>query len=250
MTFLKKLFSLGFKDLKRIVFLINERLDLVEVKILSIGLLLSYLLGLYLFYLLFTDPELNTILFSTAIIHLMGGRALGIITCLSADISLFYTILYNFYLEVAIVLLVYSVVVLIMRNIIQPKMFHSAVRQAELTAQSQKTKIKKYGAVGLFLFVMLPFFMTGPVIGSLIAYLLNYKAVNNFLIVFSGTLTSIIIYTLMGSNMFKLIDHYTYIDQIKKWGSIAIALLIVIFLLYHFKSVKSYLESEDEDEEK
>jgi len=164
--------------------------------------------------------------------HLMGGRALGVMTCLSADISVFHTIFYNFFLEVVIVLIVYSIVVLIMRNIIEPKMFHNAVRQAEFTAQNQKTKIKKYGAIGLFIFVMLPFFMTGPVIGSLIAYLLNYKAINNFLIVFSGTLTSIIIYTFMGNNFFQMIEHYAYLDQLKKWGSITIGVLIVIFLLW------------------
>ena len=42
----------------------------------------------------------------------------GILTCLSAGISLFYTILYNFFLEVVIVLIAYGIVVLVMRNII------------------------------------------------------------------------------------------------------------------------------------
>lgn len=246
MSFLKKLFSLGLKGVNKTIFLIRERLDLVEVKILFAGLLLMFLLSLYLFILLFIDPNLYKVLFSTAIIHTMGGRALGVITCLSANISIFYTVLYNFYLEVMIVLIIYSVVVLIMRNIIQPKLFHNAVRQAEMTAQNQKTKIKKYGTIGLFIFVMLPFFMTGPVIGSLIAYLLNYKAINNFLIVFSGTLMSIIIYTLVGNNLVKLFDHYAYIDEVKKWGSIVIGFLIVIFFIYHLKTVKAYLDKEDE----
>ncbi|MBW1913119.1 MAG: small multi-drug export protein, partial [Deltaproteobacteria bacterium] len=96
-------------------------------------------------------------------------------------------------------MIAYGIVVLVMRNIIQPKLFDSAVRQAELAAQGQKTKIKKYGSIGLFLFVMFPFFMTGPVIGAIIGYLLNYKAINTFLIVFSGTLTSIMIYAFIGN---------------------------------------------------
>jgi len=174
----------------------------------------------------------------------MGGRALGIAACLSADISLFYTILYNFFLEVVIVLIAYGIVVLIMRNIIQPKLFHSAVRQAELAAQDQKTNIKKYGAIGLFLFVMLPFFMTGPVIGSIIGYLLNYRAINNFLIVFSGTLSSIVIYALIGNNIIKYINQYIQIDLVKKWGGIIVGIIIVLFLIYHIKTVKAYLDSE------
>ncbi len=244
MNYFKKIAALANKALKKMVFLAKERSDLIEVKILLLGLILTLLTGLYFFYLLFTDPDLYRVLSSTAIIHLMGGRALGIAACLSANISLFYTILYNFFLEVVIVLIAYGIVVLVMRNIIQPKMFHSAVRQAELTAQKEKTKIKKYGAIGLFLFVMFPFFMTGPVIGAIIGYLLNYRAVNNFLIVFSGTLTSIIIYALVGNNILEFIGRFVEVDLLKKWGSIVIGLLILIFLIYHLGTVKAFLDKE------
>ena len=82
--------------IKKLVFLLNERFDLIEVRILSLGLSLALLAGLYLAVLLFTNPGLYRVLSSTAIVHIMGGRALGVATCLSANISPFYTILYNF----------------------------------------------------------------------------------------------------------------------------------------------------------
>ena len=231
MKYLTKIQALLFNGMHKFVFLVHKRFDLIEVKILTIGLILLAMGGLHLSYLLFTDIGLYRALSSTAIIHLMGGRALGIATCLSAGLPLPYTIIYNFYIEVVIVLIAYGIVVLIMRNVIQPKLFHSAVRQAELTAQSQKTKIKKFGAIGLFIFVMFPFFMTGPLVGAIIGYLLNYKAINNFLIVFSGTLTSIVIYTLIGNNIIKRINQYIPVDTVNKWGAIIISLLIVIFLI-------------------
>jgi len=249
MNFFNRLFSLCKKGLKKLAYLIRERLNMIEVKILLIGLALTALTGIYFLYLLFTDPDLYRVLSSTAIIHVMGGRALGIVTCLSAGISLFYTISYNFFLEIVIVLIAYGIVVLVMRNIIQPKLFDSAVRQAELTAQNQKTKIKKYGSIGLFLFVMFPFFMTGPVIGSIIGYLLNYRAVNNFLIVFSGTLASILIYAFIGNNIIDFINQYIHIDVLKKWSGIIIAVLIVVFLIYHLKTIKAFLQYGGDDEE-
>jgi len=249
MIIFNRLFPLCNKGLKRLAYLIRERLNMIEVKILFLGLVLAALAGIYFLYLLFTDPGLYKVLSSTAIIHIMGGRALGILACLSAGISLFYTILYNFFLEVVIVLIAYGVVVLVMRNIIQPKLFDSAVRKAELTAQSQKTKIKKYGSIGLFLFVMFPFFMTGPVIGAIIGYLLNYRAINNFLIVFSGTLTSIMIYALIGNNIINFINQYIPIDVVKKWGGIIIAVLIVVVLIYHLKTVKAFLYYGDDDDD-
>ena len=249
MNFFNRLFLLCNKGLKNLAYLIRERLNMIEVKILFLGLVLTALTGIYFLYLLFTDPGLYKVLFSTAIVHIMGGRALGIATCLSAGISLFYTISYNFFLEVVIVMIAYGIVVLVMRNIIQPKLFDSAVRQAELTAQNQKTKIKRYGSIGLFLFVMFPFFMTGPVIGAIIGYLLNYKVINNFLIVFSGTLASILIYARIGNNILNFTNQFIHIDVLKKWGGIIIAVLIVVFLIYHLKTVKAFLYYGDDDEE-
>ena len=241
------LFPRLYRGLKKIAVILKNRVDLIEVKILFSGFSLAALLGIYLAYLLFADPALYRTLFSTAAIHLMGGRALGIATCLSAGISLFYTIAYNFFLEIVIVLIAYGIVVLFMRNIIQPKLFRSAVRQAELTAQKEKTRIKKFGAIGLFLFVMFPFFMTGPVVGAIIGYLLNYRAITNFMIVFSGTLTSIILYAMVGNNIIKFINQYVPIEILKKWGAIIIGVLIIVFLIYHFKTVKAYLYSDEEE---
>ena len=248
MKYIRKIIKLVLEGLKKLVFLIRERFDLIEVKILFAGLVLALLAGLALLVLLFTNPGLYRVLSSTAIIHVMGGRALGVATCLSANIPLFYTILYNFFLEVVIVLITYGIVVLIMRNVIQPKLLHSTVRQAELTAQEQKTNIKRYGAIGLFFFVMFPFFMTGPVIGALIGYLLHYRAINNFLIVFGGTLCSIVVYALVGNNIIKYISQYVEIDVVKKWGSIIVGILIVCFLIYHFKSIKKFLDTDSDED--
>lgn len=249
MIYARKILALTKRGMSKMMFLIRERFDLIEVKILSIGLLLTALTGVYFLYLIFTDPGMYHVMSSTAVLHLMGGRAVGIATCLAAGISIFYTILYNFYLEIVIVLVAYGIIVLIMRNVIQPKIFHSAVRQAELTAQREKTKIKRYGAIGLFLFVMFPFFMTGPVVGAIIGYLLNYRAINNFLIVFSGTLTSIVIYALVGNGVLDFIGRYVEIDLLKKWGSIVVGLGILVFLIYHLKTVKAFLDGHELEEE-
>jgi uncharacterized membrane protein len=248
MKYIRKILILVLAGIKKLVFLLRERFDLVEVRILFVGLVLALLACLYLAFLLFTNPGLYRVLSYTAIVHIMGGRGLGVATCLSANISLFNTILYNFFLEVVIVLITYGIVVLVMRNVIQPKLLHSTVRQAELTAQKQKTNIKRYGAIGLFFFVMFPFFMTGPVIGALIGYLLHYRAINNFLIVFSGTLCSIVIYALVGNNIIQYISQYIDIDLVKKWGSIIVGLLILVFLVYHIKTVKAFLDNQEDDD--
>jgi len=241
-----KIFNLLHKGAKRITSLIRDRFDLPEVKILVLGLALSLLAGIYLVYLLFVDRKLYGVLSSTAALNIMGGRGAGVVTCLSAGIPILKTIAYNFYIEVASVLIIYAVAVLVLRNFIKHRFINDTVRQAEQAAQGHKTKIKKYGGIGLWLFVIFPFFMTGPVIGSIIGYLLNYKPINNFLIVFSATLTSIILYALAGKRLILTIEQYVNLDAVKAWGGIIVGVLIVCFLIYHMKSIKAFLDSEDE----
>ena len=90
--------------------------------------------------------------------------------------------------------------------------------------------------------------MTGPVIGR--HHRLSFSTTEqstNFLLVFSGTLTSILIYAFMGNNIVKHINQYVHIDVVKKWGSIIVALFIVIFLIYHLKTIKKYLSDDDSE---
>ncbi len=246
MKYGRKIFSLIHRGTRKIAALIRDRFDLPEVKILVIGLVLSLLAGAYLLYLLFVDRKLYGVLSSTVALNIMGGRGAGVVTCLSGDISILKTIVFNFYIEVASVMITYAVAVLVLRNFIKHRFINDTVRQAEHAAQGHKTKIKKYGGIGLWLFVIFPFFMTGPVIGSIIGYLLNYKPINNFLIVFSATLTSIIVYTLAGNRIIIAIERYVNLDAVKAWGGIIVGVLIVCFLIYHLKSIKAFLDSEDD----
>ena len=245
MRTIKRLGELAADVVSRFATLITTRFDLVEVRILSVGLLLAGMLGLALAFLLVTDPRLYGTLSSTAVLHLMGGRALGIATCLSAGLPIWFTIAYNFFLEVVIVLIAYGVVVLIMRNLVQPKLLRATVRQAELTAQQQRTAIKRFGAVGLFLFVMFPFMMTGPVIGAIIGYLLHYRPVSNFSIVFGGTLTSIVVYSLIGTNLLVLLSRWVDLEAVRTWGWVAVGVLILVFAVYHIGTVKRLLDEDD-----
>jgi hypothetical protein len=94
MSIINRLFFLCNKGLKKLAYLIRERLNLIEVKILFVGLVLTALTGIYLLYLLFTDPGLYKVLSSTAVIHGMGGRGLGLNSHLS--FRRYFPFLYDF----------------------------------------------------------------------------------------------------------------------------------------------------------
>jgi ABC-type sulfate transport system permease component len=53
------------------------------------------------------------------------------------------------------------------------------------------------------------------------------------------------IYALIGNNIINFINQYVHIDVLRKWGGIIIAVLIVVFLIYHLKTVKAFLYYDD-----
>ena len=54
-------------------------------------------------------------------------------------------------------------------------------------AERHHVKVRRYGTIGLFIFVWFPFWMTGPVVGSAIGYLLGFPAWLTLIIVLTGT---------------------------------------------------------------
>jgi uncharacterized membrane protein len=224
----------GRDFLKRFVSFVQRRINLVEVKILVIGMVMAVLLWLFMTTLIFIRPDLYQMFATALVAHIMGSRALGIFSCVSAGLSPFWTLVYNFYVEIMIVFLYYAVIILIMRNVIHLKIFHQAVRQAEQSAEKRQHTLKRYGAIGLFLFAMFPFVGTGPVMGAVIGALLKYHPVTNFAIALGGSLVALIIYLVTGHNLIDSLHTYLPADKVQDWGTILIFLILGGGILYHF----------------
>jgi len=94
------------------------------------------------------------------------------------------------------------------------------------TAEAQRGKVQRYGIIGLFIFVWFPFWMTGPVVGCVIGFLLGLKARLNIPVVLAGTSVAI-----FGWAFFLRQIH----DRVASYSSYAamvlMALLIVIIVI-------------------
>ncbi len=130
------------------------------------------------------------------IAHTFGGRAAGIGLCIMNGLNIVWTIVYNFYLEVLIVCFTYSIFVLSLNNYIRARWVKSKANRMMHKAERYKDKIEKYGWIGIFLFVMIPLPVTGPVVGSTIGYLLKMSVWRNFTAVLSGTLAAVVAWTI------------------------------------------------------
>jgi hypothetical protein len=82
----------------------------------------------------------------------------------------------------------------------------SAVRDAALERELAALKSRRFGVAGLFVFVFMPFWMTGPVVGAVIGYLLGLPTRTTLAVVLAGTYAAVAVYAL-------------FLDQVDAWTS-------------------------------
>ena len=104
------------------------------------------------------------------------------------------------------------------------KMFER-IRKA---AETRKDKVLRYGILGLFVFVWLPFWMTGPVVGCVIGFMIGLRTWVNMTVVLSGTYVAIFGWAIFLHQFHDRVAPYSSYTTI----SILILLLVVIIAGY------------------
>ena len=201
-----------------------------EWLIFCVGVFMSLLLagaGLYFFE---SETEMVQALSLVFVAHTLGGRAAGIGLCIMNGYNYFWTIGYNFYLEILIVCFTYSISILSINNYIKFRAIKYYALRLERKAKKHKGKIEKYGWLGLFLFVMTPLPVTGPVVGSIIGSLLKFKITKNFSATFLGTLAAIIIWTFF----------FDYLEQHLKVIRYILVVIITFVLISYARDIKNF----------
>lgn len=200
-----------------------------EGKVLLIGFCMAAgLVGLIVFF-WFHNPDHGKNLALAFLAHTFGGRAAGVGLCIMAGLPRLWNMAYNFYLEILIVCITYSLFVFSINHRIQFRWAITFTRNMWEKARKHKDKVQKYGWIGLFLFVMIPLPVTGPVVGSIIGYMLRMNIWRNMSAVFLGTLTAIAAWVLS----FEFLEAHLHMIQY------FLAVIVVIVLFVHIKTIKA-----------
>ncbi|MBF0378407.1 MAG: small multi-drug export protein [Desulfamplus sp.] len=209
----------------------------VEGKILWIGIFLTILLIFIIGYYLILDPSKAKVLTLVFVAHAFGGRAAAVGLCIVNDMHFFPTLMYNFFLEIQLVFIIYSIFILSITNYIKSQWIHRIANQMRHNADKNKDKIKKYGFIGIFFFVMAPLPATGPVSGVILGYLLKMNVYKNFTAAFSGTFCAVLMWVVC----FDFLQHYLYIIQY------ILVVIIVFFVFSNLKTIKSWFTKQEGD---
>jgi len=179
-----------------------------EGRILAVGVGLAWLLVIALGVGWLVEPEWTLVFAAMTGLNLLIGRAAGMSFGYANGLDHAVVICSNVLVETIQVLVIYPLFVLSWRNLVDVRRLRRFLVQMRRSAEASQLQVARYGMAGLFLFVFLPFWMTGPVVGSIIGFLIGLKPRQNLGTVLAATYVAIGIWALLFDQLNELLAAY------------------------------------------
>lgn len=198
-----------------------------EGQIFTFGVLsfLAYL-GLIISTYLFSVEDANNLIVIT-VTNFLFGRAAGISYGYSAGFDDLVIIVVNIVIELITVLLIYPLFVYSWNRSSKIRGLENFFTKVKEMRIKYSDFFEKYGKYGLFIFVWFPFWMTGPVVGSIIGFLIGIRHLHTMLIVMTGTSIAIVVWTYFLKELIALLSQLSaYAPYILLGIFITIAVLL------------------------
>ena len=202
-----------------------------EGQILILGLtLLGCFFILALFCALFHPNYLQQILSITAT-NIIFGRMAGLSIGIASQMDTTLLIAFNLFIESIMVLIFYPLFVMSWNklDLISYQPLNHFLERSKKSAHKYEPVIKRYGVLGLIMFVLTPFAMTGPVVGSFVGYLIGFPHYKTLLVVLSSTLIAIIIWVYLIKNFEETLIQYS---DILMMGFLVAATIMLVWYLF------------------
>jgi len=130
-------------------------------------------------------------------LNLVIGRAAGMSFGYASSLGHAQVIPLNMAIETIQVLVVYPLFALSWRQLIRTPRLQPFFTRMHRAAESRGGAVRKFGVVGLFVFVFVPFWMTGPVVGAIIGFLIGLRPWLNLVVVLGSTYVAIGVWGLL-----------------------------------------------------
>jgi len=177
-----------------------------EGKILIAGILLAVLYLAAIVLVRYESPAISHKLLRMTGAHVLAGRAVGMSTGYAEHVPTWLVIVGNMIIETFMVMLCYPLFVLSYRKLIIIKPLKEQMERAHQAAAAAQPKIIKYGVPALILFVWFPLWMTGPVVGAIIGFLIGLRPLVNLAAVLGGTYLAILCWGMLLKNVHDQLD--------------------------------------------
>ena len=203
----------------------RELFKTAEGHILLLGIAIA-LVGLIIMGLVaFWSPQTSRMIGAMTFSNIVFGRAVSMSIGYAGGYGHAIVISVNIWVETIMVLLFYPVFVFSMRKLVEFPSLKRFLERTRKAAEHHRDKVRRYGIIGLFAFVWFPFWMTGPVVGSAIGYLLGFPAWLTLSVVLAGT------YIAMGGWAYLLFGLHTRAAVFGPWAPAMIVGLIILMIV-------------------
>ncbi len=197
-----------------------------EGRILLIGVALAFAYIFWLGVKLLLSPDEFQVLIGMTAMDIMFGRAAAMAFGYSLQLRHIKVIPICIIIETILVLIVYPLFVFSWRHLLVIKGLKKVFDRIRKSAEAHKGKVQKYGIIGLLAFVWFPFWMTGPVVGCVIGFLLGLRAWINITVVLCGTSLAILAWGLFLGRFHDSVAAYS-----SQAAMVLMVLLIVIIIV-------------------
>ena len=172
-------------------------LDSTEGRLLATGLAMVLALTVAIGVGLILAPDW-TLKLATAIgLSLVIGIAASISYGFAAGLGSPEVMLCNILVESLQVLVLYPLFLLGWRQLIDVGRMAPMLERLRTAAQARQDVIRRWGIAGLFVFVFVPFWMTGPIVGAIIGFLLGMSHALTLAVVLTASALGVVIYTVL-----------------------------------------------------
>lgn len=164
---------------------------------------------------------------SITITNVIFGRMAGLSIGVASQMDTTFLVLFNFYIESIMVLILYPLFVFSWKKLdfVSYPPLSRYLEHSKHNANKYQPLIQRYGIIGLVLFVLTPFAMTGPVVGSFVGYLIGFSHKLTLAIVLSSTFIAIIVWVYLIKNFEEQLVAYSDVLMIGLFVAIAVLLL-------------------------
>lgn len=199
-----------------------------EGRILITGLVLTltYIAVLSLHFL--WSPEKFQVLIGMTATNILFGRATGMSFGYAVGLGHSVVIPVNMIVETILVMLFYPLFVFSWQHLLVIQPLKNLMEKISKAAHTHRKTIRRYGMIGLWIFVWFPFWMTGPVVGCVIGFLLGLRPWVNLAVVLSGTYIAITCWAIILRELHNRVAAYNPFAPM-----FLVVVVILVVLLVH-----------------
>ena len=179
-----------------------------EGRILLFGLLGVLLLAIGIGLAWLVAPEQAFTYIVMAGLNLSIGRAAGMSFGYASGLGHEQVIPINMLIETVQVIVVYPLFALTWTHLIDTPRWNALMGRMRAAAAQHQGRVQRYGIVGLFFFVFTPFWMTGPVVGAIIGFLIGLRPWVNLGVVLGATYIAIGVWALLLNELNRWLGAY------------------------------------------